>query len=37
MENIEVFFSGAIDSFGGKLEGSEFLVARGTSDDFSTV
>ena len=34
-EDLEVFFSGAIDSFGSGSEGSELLVARGTSDDFS--
>jgi hypothetical protein len=34
-KDIEVFFSGAIDSFGGGSERSEFLVARGTPDDFS--
>jgi hypothetical protein len=31
-EDLEVFFSGAIDSFGSGSEGSELLVARGTSN-----
>lgn len=34
MEDPQVFFSGAISSFGSWSEGAEFLVAWGAPDDF---
>ena len=33
-EDIEVFFSGAVGSFRSGTKGPEFLIARGSADDF---
>jgi len=35
IKDLQVIFGCAIQSFGGGPEGSEFLVAMGTGDDFS--
>jgi len=35
VESLQIIFGRTVQSFGGRSERSEFLVARGASDDFS--